>query len=321
MSIRLFMAIALLAFGTAAAAQNPRVLMETDRGPLLVELDVARAPITVANFLAYVDAGGYNSMLVQRIVRNFVVQTGRFKEDGTQIPQRPAITSERTNGVLNTPGTLAMALTSDAQGRPQVNSATSDFFFNIGTNTSLNGDFTVFGRVVFGVQTLLALNATPTFIPQAPEQPIRYPLVKRVVRVASGEFPLLPLHTGTWYDPAKPGRGFLIEIAQVDGSSSGPLVVVSWYDFYQGRQIWMIGTAPFTWGASSVEVPLQISEGGQFGSAFQPGQVVSNNNFGRITLRFTGCDSGSFTYTTQYGNGTFPVKALTLPTNETCAGN
>lgn len=320
MSIRFLLAIALLAFGNAAVAQNTRVLMDTDHGPLLVELDVARAPITVANFLAYVDAGSYNSMLVQRVVRNFVVQTGGFKADGTDIPARPAITSERTNGLLNTPGTLAMALTS-SQGRPQVNSATSDFFFNIGTNTALNGDFTVFGRVVFGVQTLLALNSTPTYTIQAPEQPIRYPLVKRVVRVAAGEFPLLPMHTGTWYDPANPGKGFLIEIAQVDGSSSGPLVVVSWYDFYQGRQIWMIGTAPFAWGASSVTVPLQISEGAQFGSAFQPGQVVANNSFGSITLRFSGCGAGTFTYATQYGNGTFPVRALTLPTDSVCAGN
>jgi peptidyl-prolyl cis-trans isomerase A (cyclophilin A) len=321
MSIRHLLAIALLALGTAAVAQNPRVLLDTDRGPLLVELDIVRAPITVANFLAYVDSGGYNSMLVQRVVRNFVVQTGRFKEDGTEIPQRPSIASERTNGLLNTPGTLAMALTTDSRGRPEVNSATSDFFFNIGTNANLNGDFTVFGRVVFGVQTLLTLNSSPTYAVLAPEQPIRYPLVKRAVRVAAGEFPLLPMHTGTWFDPANPGKGFLIEIAQVDGSSSGPLVVVSWYDFHQGKQIWMIGTAPFAWGASSVEVPLQISEGAQFGSAFVPGQVVSNPNFGRITLRFTGCDTGSFTYTTQYGNGTFPVKALTLPTDEVCAGN
>lgn len=319
MSIRLLLAIALLALGNIALAQNTRVLMETDRGPLLVELDVVRAPITAANFLAYVDAGGFNNMLIQRVVRNFVVQTGRFKEDLSVVPQRPTIASERNNGLQNTPGTLAMALTSDSQGRPQVNSATSDFFFNIGTNTALNGDFTVFGRVVFGVQTLLALNTTPLFT--GTEQPVRIPLVRRTVRVAAGEFPLLPLHTGTWYDPAKPGRGFLIEIAQIDGSTSGPLAVVSWYDFHQGRQIWMIGTAPFAWGASSVTVPLQISEGGQFGAAFDPGQVVPNNNFGSITLRFTGCDAGTFSYTTQYGNGNFPVRALTLPPDAVCAGN
>lgn len=319
MSIRFLLAIALLALGNAAVAQNTRVLLDTDRGPLLIELDDARAPITTANFLAYLDAGSYNSMLIQRVAPGFVVQSGRYRENGTEIPQRPAIASERTNGLLNTAGTLAMALAADGQGRPQVNSATSDFFFNINNNTSLNGNYTVFGRLVFGTNTLVGIGTTPVFT--GSEQPIRMPLIRRAVRVTAGEFPLLPLHTGTWYDPANPGKGFLIEIAKVDGSSSGPLVVVSWYDFYQGRQIWMIGTAPFAWGASSVTVPLQISEGAQFGSAFQPGQVVANNNFGSITLRFSGCDTGTFTYTTQYGNGTFPVKALTIPMNEACAGN
>ncbi len=226
MTIRLLLATALLALGNIALAQNTRVLMDTDRGPLLVELDVARAPITSANFLAYVDSGGFNNMLIQRVVRNFVAQSGRFKEDLSVVPQRAAIASERNNGLLNTPGTLAMALTNDSQGRPQVNSATSDFFFNIGTNTALNGDFTVFGRVVFGVQTLLAINTTPLFT--GTEQPIRIPLVRRTVRVAAGEFPLLPLHTGAWYDPANSGRGIFLEIAKVDGGDGTPLVVVSW---------------------------------------------------------------------------------------------
>lgn len=316
MSIRILLALALLTLGNLAAAQNTRVLMETDRGPMLLELDVVRAPITTANFLAYVDSGGYNSMLIQRVSTNFVVQTGRFKDTGAEIPQRPAIASERNNGLLNTAGTLAMALSGNP---PNVNSATSDFFINTNNNTSLNGNFTVFGRVVFGQRTLAAINGTAIFT--GSEQPIRMPLVRRMARVAAGEFPLLPLHTGTWYDPANPGKGFLIEIAQVDGSSSGPLVVVSWYDFFEGRQIWMIGTAPFTWGASSVEVPLQISTGAQFGAAFAPSQVVSNANWGRITLRFTGCDAGTFTYTSIYGNGSIPVKALTLPNNEVCTGN
>ncbi len=316
MSIRFLLGLALLTLGNLAAAQNTRVLMDTDRGPMLLELDVVRAPITTANFLTYVDAGSYNSMLIQRVSPNFVVQTGRFKDTGAAIPQRAAIASERNNGLLNTPGTLAMALSGNP---PNVNSATSEFFINTGTNTTLNGNFTVFGRVVYGLKTLQSINTTPVFV--GSEEPIRIPLIRSMTRVAAEQFPLLPLHTGTWYDPANPGKGFLIEIAQVDGSSSGPLVVVSWYDFFEGKQIWMIGTAPFTWGASSVEVPLQISTGAQFGAAFAPTQVVSNANWGRITLRFSGCDTGTFTYTSIYGNGTIPVKALTLPLNEACTGN
>lgn len=316
MSMRILLALALLAIGNFAVAQNTRVLMETDRGPLLVELDQVRAPNTSANFLRYVDAGIYNNTLLQRVSRNFVVQGGGYVESGVEITRFPAISSERGNGLLNVPGTIAMALTGNP---PAVNSATSDYFFNTGTNTGLDPNFTVFGRIVFGMKTLATLNATPVFANT--DQPFRMPLVKRAVRVAAGEFPILPLHTGTWYDPANPGRGFLIEVAQVTGAENSPLLVVTWYDFFEGKQIWMIGTAPFAWGASSVEVPMQISTGAQFGAAFSPSQITANPNWGRLTIRFTGCSAGTFTYTSAYGNGTIPATSLTLPTNESCIGN
>jgi peptidyl-prolyl cis-trans isomerase A (cyclophilin A) len=316
MSIRLLLAVALLALAPLAQAQNTRVLLDTDRGPLLLELDVARAPITSANFLTYVDAGDYNATLLQRVVTNFVVQGGGFKENGAALTRRAAITSERNNGLRNVPGTISMALSGNP---PNVNSATSDFFFNTGTNTSLDGNFTVFGKLVFGTKTLNSINTTTLFANS--EQPIRIPLIKRAVRVAAGEFPILPLHTGAWYDPANSGKGFFLEVAQTSGNEAGPTLLVSWYDFYQGKQIWLVGLANFAWGASSVEVPMQISEGGQFGSAFAASQVVSNPSWGRLTVRFTGCDAGSFSYTSAYGNGTIPVRSLTLPTNESCSGN
>ncbi len=316
MSMRILLALAMLAIGSLASAQNTRVLMDTDRGPLLVELDLVRAPNTSANFLRYVDSGAYNNSLLHRVSRNFVVQGGGFYENGAEIPRLAAVNSERGNGLLNIPGTIAMALTGNP---PAVNSATSDFFFNTGTNTSLDPNFTVFGKVVFGLKTLQTLNITPLFT--GSEQPIRIPLIKRAVRVPAGEFPVLPLHTGTWYDPANSGRGFLIEVAQVTGSETTPLMVVTWYDFFEGKQIWMIGTAPFAWGATSVEVPMQISTGAQFGAAFSPSQITANPNWGRLTIRFTGCSAGTFTYTSVYGNGSIPATSLTLPTNESCIGN
>lgn len=316
MSIRILLALAFLTIGSLAAAQNTRVLMDTDRGPLLVELDLVRAPNTSANFLRYVDAGAYNNSLLHRVSRNFVVQGGGFYENGTEITRLPAIPTERGNGLLNIPGTIAMALTGSP---PNVNSATSDFFFNTGANTSLDANFTVFGKVVFGLKTLASLNTTPLFT--GSEQPIRIPLIKRAVRVAAGEFPILPLHTGAWYDPANSGRGFLIEVAQVTGAETTPLMVVTWYDFFEGKQIWTIGTAPFAWGATSVEVPMQISTGAQFGAAFLPSQIVANPNWGRLTIRFTGCSAGTFSYTSIYGNGSIPATSLTLPTNESCIGN
>lgn len=316
MSMRILLALALFAIGNLAVAQNTRVLMDTDRGPLLLELDLVRAPNTSANFLRYVDAGAYNNSLLHRVSANFIVQGGGFYANGSDITDFAPINSERNNGLLNIPGTIAMALTGNP---PQVNSATSDFFFNTGTNTTLDPNFTVFGRVIFGQKTLAALNTTPLF--SGSEQPIRIPLLKRAVRVAAGEFPILPLHTGTWYDPANPGRGFLIEVAQVTGAETNPLMVVTWYDFFEGKQIWMIGTAPFSWGATSVEVPMQISTGAQFGAAFLPSQITANPNWGRLTIRFTGCSAGTFSYTSSYGNGSVPATSLTLPTNESCIGN
>lgn len=315
MLLRTLLACLLLA-ANCVHAQNPRVLIDTDRGPMLFELDIARAPNTVANFLAYVDSGAYNGMLVQRVVPGFVVQTGRFRENGSEIPQRPAITSERNNGLSNTAGTIAMALSGNP---PNVNSATSDFFINTGNNaTTLDANFTVFGRLVSGQRTLNTIATTAIFV--GSEQPIRIPLVRRVARVAAGEFAILPAHTASWYDPNNSGKGFLIEVAHAAGTDANPLLLVSWYDFFEGRQIWTIGAAPFAWGAHQVEVPMLITSGAQFGAAFRPNQVVSNANWGRLTVRFTSCANGVFSYTSIYGDGVIPVQSLTIPTNEVCAG-
>ncbi len=316
---RFLLAVSLLSAGSVTLAQNnqnDRVLLDTDRGPLLLELETARLPVTTTNFLRYFDDGAYNSTLLQRVVPNFVVQGGGFRENGVSITRRPAITSERAQSILNTPGTIAMALSGNP---PNVNSATSDFYINTITNTSLNASFTAFGRVIFGLKTLAGINSTPVYA--GSDEPIRPPLVRRAVRVAPGEFPILPLHSGAWFDPSNSGKGFLIEVSQVGGSEAGPIMVVSWYDYFEGKQIWVSGIAPFALGASSVEVPLQITSGAQFGPAFQPGDVIADNDWGRLTLRFSGCDAGTFTYTSRYGNGSVSVRSLTLPTNESCTGN
>lgn len=318
MAKKLFLGLALLLVGATALADNPRVLLDTDRGPMLLELDSVRAPNTVANFLSYVDDGSYSRSLLLRVSPNFVVQGGGIKENGGPITRRAAINSERNNGLLNTPGTLAMALSGSP---PNVNSATSDFFININTNASLDPNFTVFGRLVYGYKTLEEIAVAP-LIPGT-EQPIRIPLIRRAVRVAAGEFPILPLHTGAWYDPDNSGKGFLIEITKASGSadSNNPVVVVSWYDFFEGRQFWTIGSAPIVWGASSVEIPMLISTGGQFGSAYAASQVTSNPQWGVLTLRFSNCDAGAFSYTSIYGNGSVQVRSLTSPMYEKCPGN
>jgi peptidyl-prolyl cis-trans isomerase A (cyclophilin A) len=266
--------------------------------------------------LRYVDEGRYSDSLIHRVARNFIVQGGAFKADGTPIGVFGLIASERGNGLSNTVGSIAMALPGNP---PNINGGSNSWFINTGDNSGpLNPNFTVFGKVIFGLKTLTTLNTQPVFVNS--EDPIRIPLIQRAVRVASGQFPILPAHTGSWFDPANPGRGFILEVAQASGSEQGPLLVMSWYDFHEGKQIWMYGSAPFAWGASSVQVPLQISSGAQFGSAFAPGQITADPNWGKVTVNFSGCSAGTWTYTSIYGDGTVPVRSLTLPTSESCEG-
>jgi peptidyl-prolyl cis-trans isomerase A (cyclophilin A) len=318
MTIRLALCL-LLALPIAAFAQSssPRVLLDTSHGPILLELDGANTPVTTNNFLAYVDAGRYDNTLLQRIVRDFVVQGGGLKADFAPISSFAAIASERNNPnrLRNVRGTIAMALTANGN-QYNYNSATSAFFFNSRDNANLDPDFTAFGRIVFGLGTLETMNTTPLF--GGGQEPIIYPRIKRAVRTSA--FPILPLHTGAWYDPDKAGRGFNIEIGTANGGNGDLLLIVYWYDFKDGEQVWMSGIAPFALGANQVTVPMQISRGGQFGPAFNPSQVQSTPNWGQLTVRFTACDRAFLSYTSQFGNGEFNLQRLTIPSGSSCAG-
>ncbi len=153
-----------LAIGGNALAGNPRVLMETTAGNITLELDPAKAPKTVENFLAYVDAGQYNGTLFHRVIDGFMIQGGGFSEDMKQKPTREPIPNEADNGLTNQRGTIAMARTSDP------NSATAQFFINLADNAPLNHKskdfrgwgYAVFGRVVDGMDTVDKIAKVPT---------------------------------------------------------------------------------------------------------------------------------------------------------------
>lgn len=305
---------------TAVHAQTaPRVLLDTDRGPILLELDAVNTPRTTANFLAYVDDGSYNNTLFHRIVPNFVVQAGAANASFRAIPAKPAVASERRPAPSNLRGTLAMALASNQFTNAVLrDSATSSFFINTKDNANLDPDFTVFGKVVYGMRLVDELNAEPLF-PNTADAPVRYPLIKRAVRTSG--FPILGLHTGSWYDPDRSGRGFVVEVTQAapgTAASNQPLMVVYWYDYFEGKQVWMNGAEAFEWGASEVTVPLQITSGGQFGAAFAPNQVESNRSWGRVTVRFTGCDRGQFRFTSSFGDGEYSLRRITIPNGSRC---
>jgi peptidyl-prolyl cis-trans isomerase B (cyclophilin B) len=156
------------AFATAAFAANPQVEFDTTAGKIRVELYPDAAPKTVANFLDYVKAKHYDGTQFHRVIAGFMIQGGGFTPDFKQKPLKPPIPieSEASSkaGLLNVPGTLAMARTADP------NSATAQFFINVADNKFLNFrsadargyGYTVFGKVVDGMDVVDKIAKAPT---------------------------------------------------------------------------------------------------------------------------------------------------------------
>jgi peptidyl-prolyl cis-trans isomerase A (cyclophilin A) len=156
-------ACALPAARAADGAQaQPRVEFTTTLGRFVVQLDPARAPKTVANFLDYVKSGFYNGTIFHRVIPGFMVQGGGFTPDMEQKPTRAPIPLESQNGLHNLRGTIAMARTADP------NSATSQFFINVVDNPSLDYPrpdgygYAVFGKVVSGMDVIDKIVSVPT---------------------------------------------------------------------------------------------------------------------------------------------------------------
>jgi peptidyl-prolyl cis-trans isomerase A (cyclophilin A) len=154
------------AAGLAASAAStwPTVCMLTSSGEIVVELYDTYSPQTVANFYKYVAAGFYTKTLIHRVDRDFVIQGGGYTSGMVaKTPLYAPIKLESNNGLSNLRGTIAMARRSDAD------SATSQFFFNVVDNTSLdyqsatNPGYAVFGRIISGLNTLDAINVVPTY--------------------------------------------------------------------------------------------------------------------------------------------------------------
>ncbi len=154
------------AAGLAASTAStwPTVCMLTSSGEMVVELYDTYAPQTVANFYKYVAAGFYTQTLIHRVDRDFVIQGGGYTSGMVaKQPLYAAIKLESNNGLSNLRGTIAMARRSDPD------SATSQFFFNVQDNTSLdyqsaaNPGYAVFGRIISGLNTLDAINVVPTY--------------------------------------------------------------------------------------------------------------------------------------------------------------
>lgn len=144
---------------------NPVAVMVTSMGTITIELFPAQAPLTVANFRAYVSEHFYDGLIFHRVIRSFVNQGGGFTDSLVQKPPTyPPIRNEAGNGLSHVRGTIGMVRTSDPQ------SATTQFFINTHDNffldhkdnTAQGYGYCVFGRVVEGMEVVDAINAVPT---------------------------------------------------------------------------------------------------------------------------------------------------------------
>ena len=150
--------------GKKPASENPRVVIKTSVGDIVLELDRKRAPVTVENFLQYAGEGFYKGTLFHRVIPDFMIQGGGMEPGMKKKTTRSPIRNEATNGLKNRSGTIAMARTS------VVDSATSQFFINCKDNafldhrdtTSRGYGYAVFGKVVEGMDVVRKIEKTPT---------------------------------------------------------------------------------------------------------------------------------------------------------------
>ena len=141
---------------SANAQENPRVVFETNMGDIELELYPKKAPVSVANFLDYVNSGFYTNTIFHRVIAGFMIQGGGFDTDLNRQSTNDPIVNEATNGLRNDRGTLAYARTN------VINSATSQFFINLVDNDYLNYKndtpqgygYAVFGKVIKGMNVV-----------------------------------------------------------------------------------------------------------------------------------------------------------------------
>lgn len=140
------------------------VKLHTNHGTITLELDAEKAPETVKNFLAYVEAGHYDNTIFHRVIDGFMIQGGGFEPGMKQKPTKDPVKNEADNGLKNDKGTIAMARTQDPH------SASAQFFINVADNDFLNfrsaspqgWGYCVFGRVTEGLETVDAIRAVKT---------------------------------------------------------------------------------------------------------------------------------------------------------------
>lgn len=163
--------------------ENPVVNISTNYGDIRVRLYADKAPVTVKNFLSYVNDGFYDNTVFHRVIPGFMIQGGGFTEQMQQKQTKSPIKNEADNGLENLKGTIAMARTSE------VNSATSQFFINLEDNDFLNHGsrdfgYAVFGKVIDGMDVVEKIGSVNTvtkgYMQNVPEKPVIIKSIKVV---------------------------------------------------------------------------------------------------------------------------------------------
>ena len=167
------------------AMSSDVVVMTTSKGVIKIRLDAAKAPLTVQNFLQYVDEGHYDGTIFHRVINGFMIQGGGFDLHLRQKPTHAPIKNEAMNGLKNRRGTIAMARTM------VVDSATSQFFINVVDNgfldfrapTAQGFGYCVFGEVIEGMEVVDAIKVVPTGnaagMGDVPKEPVVIESVRR----------------------------------------------------------------------------------------------------------------------------------------------
>ena len=171
-ALGVFAAFAFVDGPASAQSKNPIAVITTNLGDISIELDQARAPLSVANFLAYVKAGHYDGTIFHRVIKGFMIQGGGMTPDMREKPTRPPIKNEAANGLKNDRGTVAMARTTE------VDSATSQFFINTGVKNAFldhkvrDFGYAVFAKVVAGMDVVDKIESVKTAPGDVPVEPV-----------------------------------------------------------------------------------------------------------------------------------------------------
>jgi peptidyl-prolyl cis-trans isomerase B (cyclophilin B) len=240
-----------------AQERNPHVIMETSLGKLRFELFADKAPVSVKNFLQYVDERHYDGLVFHRVIPGFMIQGGGLARDLKEKPTRAPIANESANGLSNARGTLAMARTNVPD------SATTQFFINLKDNASLdkakapdNVGYAVFGKVIDGMDVIDKISRVKTVASGGHRDVPAEPIVIQSIRKAAAFSVAVSGSTA-------PGK--LISImAQVDFPSAGEtltLMLPAELNRVEGKAVQPV---PVTSGSTIVLWKVRADAAGDF---------------------------------------------------------